>query len=228
MSGRNAAQRLGVLGHQLAGPFGVAAAPLHDLHEAGATGSPTMSRSMSLLSLKVGSPSNSFDGMRPPLVLLGPIAVGPRRLLRLEAHQRDGPAVVGDPAGRTEPAGGAGRDLLEPIVDRGAQGGRILHASLDHLNEHDCLLEWAVGLPGRFEASAADRHRRGSESNRSEARRAEQPGVSGVHQGLALPTIAATGGSSAARASAATRNGVGAGTRKPKATSKRQGIMIAK
>src|SRR5919106_2232235 len=54
----------------------------------------------------------------PPGILLRPRTVGRGRLLGFETSHGDEPAVLGDPPGRTEPAGCTGRQVLLPTVER--------------------------------------------------------------------------------------------------------------
>ena len=57
-------------------------------------------------------PREQFGGLHPPLALLGPVTIAPGSLLRLEAGQRDEPAVLGHPRSRSKPAWRTSRQLL--------------------------------------------------------------------------------------------------------------------
>src|SRR4029450_8231542 len=78
----------------------------------------------------------------PPAVLLGPVAVAPGRLLRLEPGQADEPPVLGHPGGRPQPAVGPGRQLRRPPVHRRPDLPRGVNLSLNHLDEHRDPLCW--------------------------------------------------------------------------------------
>src|SRR6185312_11245592 len=127
---------VGVLRHEFPRPVRVAAAALHHLDEA------------CLVRIAVDVDGNvtavaeddladeQLAGLYPPLVLLGPVTVAPGRLLRLEAGQRDEPAIPGQPGGGSEPARRPGRQLPGPPVERVVHLLRVCHLASDHLNEH--------------------------------------------------------------------------------------------
>jgi hypothetical protein len=75
-------------------------------------------------------------GLGPPGVLLGPVAVAPGRVLGLEPDHGDRLAGVGDPAGRAEPAGRAGSQLVGPPVHGRPQLVLVTDLALDDLHEH--------------------------------------------------------------------------------------------
>ena len=103
---------LRILGHELPGAFRIAAAALHHLHEARL---PRVAVNVDGNVAAVAErdlPGEQLGGLHPPLVLLGPGTVAPGRLLRLEAGQRDEPAVLRHPGGRSKPAERTCRQLL--------------------------------------------------------------------------------------------------------------------
>ena len=101
----------GVLGHELAGPVGVAAAALHDLDEAGGVGVADDVEDDVGAVLEGGLAGEQLGRLGPPAVLLGTVAVAAGGLLGLEAGQRDEAAVLGHPGGRAEPAGRTGSQV---------------------------------------------------------------------------------------------------------------------
>ena len=138
-----------VLLHQLPGPVRVAAPALHDLDEAGVVRIADDVDGDVAAVAEGGLPGEQLGGLRPPPVLLGPVAVAAGRLLGLEAGQRDEPAVLGHAGRRAEPAGGTGCQLLDPPVERGTRLPGIGHLSLDHLDEHGCAPFDVARIPGR-------------------------------------------------------------------------------
>src|SRR5262249_8826088 len=100
---------VGGLRHELPCAFRVAAAALHHLHEArliwiavNVDGDVTAVTERDLSREQLG-------GLHPPLALLTPVTVAPGRLFRLEASQRDEPAILGHPGGHSKPARRTGR-----------------------------------------------------------------------------------------------------------------------
>src|SRR5215218_3146620 len=81
--------RRGVLAHELPRPVRVAAAALDDLDEAGVVGVAGEVKGDVAAVLEGGLPGEQLGGLGPPSVLFGAVAVAPRRLLGLEAGQRD-------------------------------------------------------------------------------------------------------------------------------------------
>src|SRR5205814_8991866 len=75
-------------------------------------------------------------GLPPPLLLLGPVAVAPGGLSRLETDHGDGGTVGGRSAGGTEPAGHLRGDGVAPAFHGGAQPVDIGDLPLDDLDEH--------------------------------------------------------------------------------------------
>ena len=97
--------------HQLLGPFGIAASALHNLNKACLVG----------IALKINGDLGAvteggfavveLGGLGPPLVLFGTIAVAAGILLGFEAHNRDGTAILSDPARAAKPASRARRKI---------------------------------------------------------------------------------------------------------------------
>ena len=126
----------GVLGHELAGPVRVGALALHDLDEAGGVGVADDIGDDVGAVLEGGLGGEQLGGLGPPAVLLGTVAVAAGGFLGLEAGQGDEAAVLGDPGGRAEPAGGTGGQVPRPLVERGVGPLGVRDLSLDDLNEH--------------------------------------------------------------------------------------------
>src|SRR6476659_6753534 len=125
-----------VLVHQLTGPYRIAALALHDLHEAGLIWiALKVDRDVGAV-LERGVTVENLGCLGPPLILLRTVAVATCVIFGVEADHRDGPSVLGDPAGTAKPASRARRKVLHPRVESGVQRLRIGRLALDDLNEH--------------------------------------------------------------------------------------------
>src|SRR5262249_24683061 len=123
--------------HEFLGALGVTSPAVHQLDEPGRV---RISDDVGCYVVAVLEPHISAEELRrlhPPLVLLGPVAVAPGCVLRLEACDANEPAIIGDPCRRSKPASRAGRALLIPRIKRRAQLLRVCRLATDYLNEHD-------------------------------------------------------------------------------------------
>lgn len=129
-----------VLAHQLPGPLRIVGLSRHDLHESRGVRVPGGLHGDLGAVLEGGGVVEQLLQLRPPLPLLGPVAVGFCCFLGLEPDQRKQPTVLGYSTGGTEPAGCRRTQVGHPPVQHGTHGVRIRHLASNDLSEHVGLL----------------------------------------------------------------------------------------